>query len=106
MKEITDQTFEAEVQGDLITIVDFWAPWCGPCKMVAAELEKLEQERSDVSILKINVDENPEIPKKFNVRAIPTLKIFQNGDDVGTIIGAVSKATIVARIDSLTMSES
>lgn len=91
----TDETFEADVSGPGLTIVDFWAPWCGPCRMIAPVLEQVAAERGDaVKIVKVNSDDHPRLSMRFNVRGIPTLLFFKGGQPVGQIVGAVPKATI------------
>ncbi|MDZ7759703.1 MAG: thioredoxin [Desulfovermiculus sp.] len=93
---VTDSTFEPEVIKDSQPVlVDFWAPWCGPCRAIAPVLEELAKEfEGQVKILKMNVDENPSTPSKYGIRAIPTLILFKNGDVVGQVTGAVSKSNL------------
>ncbi len=81
-------------------LVDFWAEWCGPCKMIAPVLDELSVEKQNVTIVKVNVDENPEIAKKYGVRGIPTLALFVNGEVEGTKVGAVTKSALNTFIDS------
>lgn len=99
---VTDETFEQEVlKAESPVLVDFWAPWCGPCKMIAPLLEELsESYESKIKICKVDVDSNKETPAKFNIRGIPTLTIFKNGSAEGTKVGALSRAQLTDFIDS------
>jgi thioredoxin 1 len=101
LQEITDSTFEAEVlQADKPVLVDFWAPWCGPCRMVGPVLDEIAGEKQDaVKIVKINTDENYQFAGKYGVMSLPTLLIFKGGQPVDKLIGAHPKRTIVDRID-------
>ncbi len=103
VKAITDETFEEEVLNSSIPVlVDFWAPWCGPCRAIAPIIEELAEElEGKVKVCKCNVDENPITPGKFGIRAIPTLIIFKNGEAVESIVGAVSKATILNALNKV-----
>lgn len=88
---VTAETFEELVlKSDKPVLVDFWAPWCGPCKMMAPTLDRLSLEREDLIIAKLNVDEVEDIPARYGVRGIPTLMLFKNGDVDRTKIGALS----------------
>ena len=92
----TDANFESEVleQKGKLTVVDFWAPWCGPCKMVAPHLDALAASRPDVKVVKMNVDEQQVVPSKFAIRSIPTLMLFKDGELVATKVGAMSKGDL------------
>lgn len=99
---IEDNTFETEVlKSDLPVLLDFWAAWCGPCKMIAPILDEIANDyKGRVKIGKLNVDENRETPSKFGVRGIPTLMLFKNGEVAATQVGALTKAQLSAFLDS------
>jgi thioredoxin 1 len=100
LNEVTDTNFQAEVlESDKPVLVDFWAPWCGPCRIVAPHLEELAGERDDLRIVKLNVDENPGVSSQFNVMSIPTLLLFKNGQVAHQIIGALPKNRLVQEIE-------
>lgn len=99
IEQITDQTFANEVEKEDAgtVLVDFWAPWCGPCKMLAPILDEVEAEIGDkIKITKMNVDENPEVPGRFGVMSIPTLILFQNGKVVNKLSGLQPKEQLLA----------
>lgn len=101
--EISDGTFEQEVlQSDIPVLVDFWAPWCGPCRAIAPVIEELTTEYAGkVKMAKCNVDDNPKTPSRYGIRAIPTLIIFKGGNVSEQITGAVAKSQIAAAIDKV-----
>ena len=93
---ITDSNFDEEIKNSQIPIlVDFWAEWCGPCKMIGPALEEISEEmKNDIRITKLNIDENPSTPQQYGVRGIPTLLLFKNGEVVAEKIGALSKTKL------------
>lgn len=94
---VSDSTFSTEVEGQGTVLVDFWAPWCGPCKMIAPILDELAGE-VDATIAKVNVDENPESASRFGVMSIPTLILFKDGQPVDKVIGVNSKEALKSMI--------
>lgn len=101
IKHVTDASFEADVlQSEQPTLVDYWAEWCGPCKMIAPILDDISTSYAGkLQIAKMNVDENRDIPAKFGIRGIPTLMLFKGGQLAATKVGAMSKAQLIAFID-------
>ena len=99
-KKVTDATFEADVlKNDKPVLVDYWAEWCGPCKMVAPVLDAIAEEHGDkLDIVKLNVDENPAVTQKYGILNIPTLGVFKNGEVVKELVGARSKSALLREL--------
>lgn len=99
---VTDETFEEDVlKADRPVLVDYWADWCGPCKMIAPILDEIAEEYSGkVKVAKLNIDENPNTPPKYGIRGIPTLMLFKNGSVEATKVGALSRSQLAAFLDS------
>ena len=99
---LSDDSFEAEVlKSSQPVLVDYWAEWCGPCKMIAPVLDEIAGEYSDrIKIAKLNIDDNPNTPPRYGIRGIPTLMLFKDGEVEATKVGAVSKSQLTAFIDS------
>ena len=98
--EVTDANFQAEVlESETAVLVDFWAPWCGPCRVIAPSLEEINDEREDLRIVKLNVDDNQQTAARYDVMSIPTLIVFKNGEPANRIIGALPKKRLVQELE-------
>jgi thioredoxin len=98
-KVVTDATFDAEVlKSDKPVLVDFWAPWCGPCLQVAPVLAEIGSEHEELTVVKINIDENPKVASKFGVTSIPTLNVYSGGELVKSIVGAKPKPILLREL--------
>jgi thioredoxin 1 len=100
LPEVTDNNFQAEVlESEQPVLVDFWAPWCGPCRIIAPHLEELDSERDDLRVVKLNVDDNPQTAATYQVMSIPTLLLFKDGQVAHQIIGALPKSRLVQELE-------
>lgn len=99
--QVTDSTFKQEVlESQVPVLVDFWAPWCGPCRMVAPVVDEIsEQYDSQIKVVKVNTDENPSVASQYGIRSIPTLMIFKGGQRVDMVVGAVPKTTLANTLE-------
>src|ERR1700720_3959270 len=100
VSEVTDTNFQAEViETEQPVLVDFWAPWCGPCRVVAPVLEEIAAEREDLTIVKLDIDENPQTAARFQVLSIPTMILFKGGQAIHTVIGAYPKKRLEQELE-------
>lgn len=98
MTELTKETFASAIAGESLTVVDFWAPWCGPCRMMAPILDAAATELPDVRFAKVNVDDNGELAREYGIMSIPTLIFFKSGAEVARSVGALGKPQLLERI--------
>jgi len=100
IKEVTDTNFQAEViESETPVLVDFWAPWCGPCRVVSPVLEEIDAERDNLRVVKMNVDDNQQVAMQYGIMALPTMVLFRNGQETVRIQGAYPKKRIEAQLE-------
>jgi thioredoxin 1 len=97
--ELNDKNFDENIKSG-ITLVDFWAPWCGPCKMMNPVVTKIENNNPDIKVAKVDIDESPSLAQKYNVMSIPTIIIFKDGEPVDQTVGVVPEKAIMAKVNA------
>ena len=98
--ELNDNNFDATIK-EGISVIDFWAPWCGPCKMMAPVVDKLATNNPDLKVGKVDIDESPQIAQKYNVMSIPTIIIFKDGEPVDQTVGVVNEKALMTKINAI-----
>lgn len=98
VKELTTENFKEEIASEQKTLVDFWAPWCGPCRMLSPIVDEIAETATDFKVGKVNVDEHPDIAREYLIAAIPTLLVFKNGELVGKTVGLSDKEEILTLV--------
>ena len=101
MPELNDKTFDEAISASDLAVIDFYATWCGPCKMLAPILSEVEKETSDVAFFRVDVDQAPDVSRRFGIMSIPTLVFLKNGEEVGRSVGLLRKPELLAKIDEL-----
>jgi thioredoxin 1 len=101
MTEWNKESFYEAIASQQLTVADFWAPWCGPCRMMAPIFEAAAEEAADVNFGKVNVDENGELARDYGIMSIPTIVFFKNGEEIGRSVGAIGKPALLAKIKEL-----
>jgi thioredoxin 1 len=100
MESVTEETFDTHVlKRDKPVLVEFWATWCGPCRMLAPVLEQIAEERADLEVVKINYDEEPAVGQRYGVMGLPTMVLFRDGEPVGSFVGAKPKTRLLTELD-------
>lgn len=101
MKEITETNFSEIIHDNNMVVIDVWAQWCGPCKQLAPIIEKVSQDFTDVLIGKLNIEDNPEIATEYQIKSIPTIMFFKNGEHINSHVGMIQESKLVSKINDL-----